>query len=169
VRVARARIDDGSRHAASDCIASARPKHQCPCEFVRSACRPRINSRYPARPRHRRQAPRPVQATVRDHELLVGAALQVVEHDGSALPSAPMKSPTENTLDTGNFSVRRNHATAIGPPFARQMRANTPRLLIAAGSTRPVTDAAMFGAFRRRGENIRHAGLAGCRQRGRRG
>ena len=73
------------------------------------------------------------------------------------MPSAPMKSPAENTLTPETFRLVATHTAAVASGSTRQMPRQYARLLVGRFD-QAITDAAMLGAFAER-EDIRRAGL----------
>ena len=101
------------------------------------------------------------QPSVRDHQLLVGAAPDIAEHDGFAAFGAHEIAGGKHA-DAGDLQIGRDHAAAIGRSFARQMLRQHARLLIGR-LDQAVADAAMLGAFAER-EDIRRCRSADDRR-----
>ena len=85
------------------------------------------------------------QAPVRDHQFLVGAVVDIGEHDALAAVSAHEIAGREHA-DAGNFQVGRDDAAAIGSVLAGEVPRQHPRLLVGRFD-QAIADAAMLGAF----------------------
>ena len=96
------------------------------------------------------------QPPLRYHELLVGAVIDVAEHDRFAAVGADEIARREHA-DAGDLQIGRDHAAAIEGDFAGEVPRQHTRLLVGR-LDQAIADAAMFGAFADR-KDVRRAGL----------
>ncbi len=99
---------------------------------------------------------RPGEPAIGNHQLLVGAAPDVAQHDGFAAVRADEIAGGKHR-HAGHLQVGRNDAAVIGRGTASQMTGQHTRLIVG-GFDQAVADATMFGAFAER-EDIRCRGL----------